>query len=1637
MEKAAPTKRVSLRNEENTPFKSFLGPRMTKKFLKDHCRENRLYSTPNLNDTLYLHFKGFSTIENLEEYTGLKCLWLESNGLQRIENLDAQINLRCLFLQQNLIHKLENLAPMQKLCSLNVSNNYINTIENISCLPQLSTLQISHNKLEVINDIQHLSECVALTVLDMSHNLLHEPGIVPVLEAMPELRVLNLIGNKVVSQIPNYRKTLILRLRQLTFLDDRPVFPRDRACAEAWALGGLALERKEREQWDNQDRKKIRESLDALALIKKKAQWKLRLKEEIARGDCEASRHFETSREESSGENIRSFVQDTLDAHDEYVLSQKTTVENHNDKEEPEVMKLSEDLESNNEDEMSKEEWSQELKEEKACVIGDEAGKGTIIFVISDDPESQFTSVEVDSRDPSSPVSGLMDAKLLHIDDLHVAKENEPPTLCIQFTVDNKLEAREVLLHSEKIPHTDGNKETADDSKSEELDGASDDDDCEEDQNLVDEAEPTILNPDHKLSSVKENSPKEAHISIIPQIQLEDTVSMHVDDICHIDLETPQSTHSLVHEILELNDNFLAAQTILQPVQNNEKGDNSKLELLERLETKDEIFGQNEHEEHMIQAGGDKAQGNGNEAGRESATMSNLDNQDVQLPLVLGGDTLHVDDCVVENVKLPAENISRPLQDTLDLSKEIQQSETFQQFDDNKGNVEDSVSEHLNCFETGTAGEFSEAEEEDQQVDGGEDQILADEESKKSITIVYSDQEMKQPSLLVISDEEPQEVCLLETDLPSAELMHSFLEISEEEEEDQQVDGGEDQILADEESKKSITILYSDQEMKQPSLLVISDEEPQEVCLLETDLPSAELLHSFLEISEEEEEDQQVDGGEDQILADKESKKSITILYSDQEMKQPSLLVISDEEPQEVCLLETDLPSAELLHSFLEISEEEKEDQQVDGGDDQILADEASKKSITISYQEMKQLSLLVISDEEPQDVCLLETDLPSAELLHSFLDLETTSPNIPVVVDDILSAEKDFHQDPAMLIDLAFEDVKLATENIHIFVLDTQQDNNDFLQTETSESEQLDGGLKATEEDEEWPHTGDSQQDLVLAIEARNELTTILNPELQEIQLPWVRVDSPQGLQDPALLIDLAFEDVKPATENIHIVVLDTQQDNNDFLQIETTKPLYGYQEKEEGSKSEQRMSEEQEQPQNANSYVRSDEATIELTKVVIHENHETQLSCVKVDLSQSLLNTQVHTDDHPKDENMEALARKIHYFVQDSPEVNEEFVQIQTSQQVDRKEDWVTGDQVGRKPECQYSQSDSVAGESFKGWEDAELIRIDGIILEKVEPLVESTQSFVKDTPEAEEFLQNQTTLQPDENQKSNRDSETEPLEEVEGQEEEMSQEQIEQPQTEGEAVQVLTRETGKEPAAVIDAVPWVNQLLSVVNFPNEPEGPGMIETELEDEVLLDIDDILLEDVEPPGEDNTQKGHSEFFPSQTRQYTNTNQEKIGDSQAEHCDEEVEVKIKHIISGEDTGMAEEDISVLTIETGMELGTIEHHENKLSLVIADSELPCSPGLQGTSLENLEMLHLDERPDIEVVDISSPQQVSEAKTYALSEDDFETGSVSINMVLFGPDNKSLSLISSGTKPPDPPHDSSLQYREEDVKPSDLE
>uniref|UniRef100_T1I6V6 Dynein axonemal assembly factor 1 homolog n=1 Tax=Rhodnius prolixus TaxID=13249 RepID=T1I6V6_RHOPR len=198
--------------------------RITPKLLKELCAKHDLCSTPYLNDVLYLHFQGVPRIENLEEYTGLRCLWLENNGIEKIENLDCQPEMRSLFLHYNVLKRIENLENMKNLDTLNVSYNFIEKIENLSCLSALSTLHITHNKLRYYDDIVHLRDCKALCVVELSHNRLEDPSIID---------------------------------KQLTYLDDRPVFPEDKAAAEAWSVGGVEAERATRKKWREDEHNRI------------------------------------------------------------------------------------------------------------------------------------------------------------------------------------------------------------------------------------------------------------------------------------------------------------------------------------------------------------------------------------------------------------------------------------------------------------------------------------------------------------------------------------------------------------------------------------------------------------------------------------------------------------------------------------------------------------------------------------------------------------------------------------------------------------------------------------------------------------------------------------------------------------------------------------------------------------------------------------------------------------------------------------------------------------------------------------------------------------------------------------------------------------------------------------------------------------------------------------------------------------------------------------------------------------------------------------------------------------------------------------------------------------------------------------
>lgn len=225
---------------------------MTKEILRKLCKENGLYTTPSINDKLYLHYKGFNVIQNLEAYTGLKALWLEGNGLGHISGLENQKSLRTLYLHENLLEKIEGLESQVELDCLNLSKNYIKTIENIGHMKKLSSLNVSHNRITTIDDVRHVLELPSLQTLDLQHNKIEDPSIVDIVAQIPDLRVLYLMGNPAVKNIRNYRKTCIARCKALKYLDDRPVFDEERRRVDAWARvidnGGTQDEAQEAER---------------------------------------------------------------------------------------------------------------------------------------------------------------------------------------------------------------------------------------------------------------------------------------------------------------------------------------------------------------------------------------------------------------------------------------------------------------------------------------------------------------------------------------------------------------------------------------------------------------------------------------------------------------------------------------------------------------------------------------------------------------------------------------------------------------------------------------------------------------------------------------------------------------------------------------------------------------------------------------------------------------------------------------------------------------------------------------------------------------------------------------------------------------------------------------------------------------------------------------------------------------------------------------------------------------------------------------------------------------------------------------------------------------------------------------------
>lgn len=170
-----------------------------------------------------------------------------SIGFLEIEGLDSCTELRCLYLQENCISEIKNLDKLESLDTINLAKNQVKVISGLKNLTKLNTLNLEGNSLKHASDLEGLLECPSIGVLDLQNNRIEDVEVIDTLVQLQNLKVLYLKNNPVVSKIKDYRKVLISKLKNLTYLDDRPVFENERRTAEAWAAGGSDGEKKERE----------------------------------------------------------------------------------------------------------------------------------------------------------------------------------------------------------------------------------------------------------------------------------------------------------------------------------------------------------------------------------------------------------------------------------------------------------------------------------------------------------------------------------------------------------------------------------------------------------------------------------------------------------------------------------------------------------------------------------------------------------------------------------------------------------------------------------------------------------------------------------------------------------------------------------------------------------------------------------------------------------------------------------------------------------------------------------------------------------------------------------------------------------------------------------------------------------------------------------------------------------------------------------------------------------------------------------------------------------------------------------------------------------------------------------------------
>jgi len=161
-----------------------------------------------------------------------ECSGLEDN-LRHTENENLRLKCSTLASQYWVVMASQRLELSTWCMSLrlHLRSRCISVWRRLSSKPEHSS--DFNNYLTAVEDIEHLVECEHLSILDIARTSSSHRMWSEVFRKMKKPTRADANGNPCVREIDNYRRNMIVKCVQLTYLDDRPVFDKERTCVNA------------------------------------------------------------------------------------------------------------------------------------------------------------------------------------------------------------------------------------------------------------------------------------------------------------------------------------------------------------------------------------------------------------------------------------------------------------------------------------------------------------------------------------------------------------------------------------------------------------------------------------------------------------------------------------------------------------------------------------------------------------------------------------------------------------------------------------------------------------------------------------------------------------------------------------------------------------------------------------------------------------------------------------------------------------------------------------------------------------------------------------------------------------------------------------------------------------------------------------------------------------------------------------------------------------------------------------------------------------------------------------------------------------------------------------------------------------